>query len=104
MHTQDGLAAVAIWRRDHDLAIEAPGPQQGWVQDVDAIGRGNHDDVGARVETVHFHQQLIQRLLTFTIGSARAHRSSTPDCIDFVHEQDAWRASLRLLEEVPYSA
>src|ERR1700682_1585998 len=39
-----------------ELPVKPAGPQQGWVEHVGPVGRGDHDDVGVRIETVHFHE------------------------------------------------
>ena len=55
-----------------DEAVEATGAQQGGVEDVGTVGRGDQDDAAAHVEAVHLHEQLVQRLLALVVAAAHA--------------------------------
>ena len=63
MDPQDFLATHGIGQVNLYLAIKTTGTQQGFVEDVGAVGRSDQDDTFIGFETVHFHQQLVQRLL-----------------------------------------
>ena len=76
MHLQDGMTAGAVGTIDQHLSIEASRPQQRRVENLGAVGRGEDDDAVAGVEAVHFHQELIQRLLALVACRRRRGRSS----------------------------
>ncbi len=97
---EDVLAALAVWPVDDDLAVEAAGPEQRRVEDVRAVGGGDQDDVVLHLEAVHLDEQLVQRLLSLVVAAAHAGASVTADGVDLVHEDDAGRVLLGLLEEV----
>src|SRR5213594_286985 len=48
--------------RDDDLAVEAPGAQQGRIQHVGPVGGRDENDALVGLEAVHLDQQLVQRL------------------------------------------
>ena len=88
MHPKDGFATLQIWIPDGHLTIEAAGPEQGRIQDVLPVGRGDDDDAEVRLETVHFDQQLVERLFPFFVAE-RVATAAAPDRVDFVDENDA---------------
>jgi hypothetical protein len=82
MHLENGLPTAAVGAIDQHLPVETSGAQQRRVEDFGTIGCRQQNDAGARIETVEFGQQLVQRLLLFVIaaegaggsGCGRAHR------------------------------
>ena len=54
MHIEDGLALFEVWQFHMDLTVETSGTHKGLVQHVGAVGGGQHNDIGAATETVHF--------------------------------------------------
>ena len=55
VYVQNLLAATNVRQADVDLAVKATRTQQGFVQHVHAVGRGDHDHAGIAFKTVHFH-------------------------------------------------
>lgn len=47
---EDGGTALDVGQRHKDLAIEAAGPEKGWIEDVDAVGGSQNDNVLLRGE------------------------------------------------------
>ena len=104
VHLEDPHAALAVGPVDDDLAVEAAGAQQRRVEDVGPVGGGDQDDVVLHLEAVHLDQQLVQRLLALVVAAAQAGAAVTADGVDLVHEDDAGRVLLRLLEQVAHAA
>jgi hypothetical protein len=77
--------------------------QQRGIEDVGTIGRGDEDDAFVRLEAVHLHQELVQRLLSLVVAAAETRAPVPPHRVDFVHEDDAGRVLLALLEEVAHA-
>ena len=103
MHFQDLLAADHV-RIGHDhLAVETAGTQQGRVEHVRTVGRGNEDDAFIGLEAVHLDEQLIQCLLALVVAAAEAGAAMAADRVDFVDEDDARRVLLGLLEHVAHA-
>src|SRR5205085_11153980 len=102
-YLDDLLAALAVGPVDDDLAVEAAGPQQGGVEDVGPVGGGDQDDVVLHLEAVHLDQKLVQRLLALVVAAPHAGTAVAADGVDLVHEDDAGRVLLRLLEQVAYA-
>ncbi len=58
-------------RRLHgDAAVEAARAQQRRVEDLGAVGRAEHDHVGAGLEAVHLGEDLVERLLALVVAAA----------------------------------
>ncbi len=94
----EDLATAALVRHaDDDLAVEPAGTAQRLVDRLGAVGRGDHDDVGARLQPVHQGQQLRDEAL---LGLARDLAALGRDRIDLVDEHDRRRRLGRLLEHL----
>ncbi len=91
-------------RSDHHAAIETAGAQQGGIEHVGTVGRGDQDHAFVRFEAVHLDQQLVQRLLAFIVTAAETGAAMTADRVDFVDEDDAGRVLLALFEQVANAA
>ena len=103
VHLEDLLAADAVGPVDDDLPVEASRPEQRGVKDVGAVGGGDEDDVVLHLEAVHLDEQLVQRLLALVVPAAEAGATMAADGVDLVHEDDARRRLLRLLEQVAHA-
>ena len=100
---EDLRAALAVGAVDDDLAVEAARAQQRGVEDVRAVGGGDEDDVVLHLEAVHLDEQLVERLLALVVTAAHAGAAVAADGVDLVHEDDAGRVLLGLLEEVAHA-
>ena len=50
VNLEDLNAAVHVRQADRNLAVEASGPEEGVVEDVRAVRRGDDDDAGVSLE------------------------------------------------------
>jgi len=82
-----------------DQGVEAAGPLECGIQVLDAVGRGQDDDVVALDEAVHLREQLIQggRPLLVLRGAA------APDGVQLVDEDDAGREFAGFIEHLAYA-
>src|SRR3954447_17658607 len=103
VHLEDLRAALAVGAVDHDLAGEAAPAQQRGVEDVGAVRGGDQDDVVLHLEAVHLHEELVERLLALVVTAAQAGTAMAADRVDLVHEDDAGRVLLGLLEQVTHA-
>ena len=87
-------------RGDDHAAVKAAGTQQRGIEHIGTVGSGHQDHAFVRLEAVHFHQQLVQRLLALVVPAAQAGAAMTAHRVDFVDEDDAGRILLALLEQV----
>src|SRR5699024_5044521 len=97
---EDRLPPPQVGGLDGDLAVETPRTQQRGVEDVGAVGRGDHDDVRRRVEPVHLHEHLVERLLAFVVPAAQACSTVAPDGVDLVDGDDRRGIGFGLFEQV----
>src|SRR5262249_48653834 len=100
MYAENFFAATHIGTGHHHAAIEAAGPQQGWVEHVRTVGRGDQDDAFVGLKAIHFDEQLVQSLFALIVSAAEARVTLTAVRLDFVEEEDAGGILLALLEQV----
>ena len=103
VHLEDLLAPVAVGPVDDDLPVETAGTQQRRIEDVRPVGGRDQNDVVLQLEPVHLDEELVQRLLALVVTAAQTGAAVTSDRVDLVHEHDARRGLLRLLEEVTHA-
>ena len=103
VHLEDLAAAEAIGAIDDDLAVEATRAKERRVEDVGPVRGGDEDDVVLHLEAVHLDEELVQRLLALVVAAAETRAAVPADGVDLVHEDDAGRRLLRLLEEVAHA-
>src|SRR6185503_15433832 len=103
MHFENGLAAGQVGRRHEDLAIEAAGPQQGWIEHVRSVGSGNHDHPGVRVKAIHFDENLVQGLFALVVAAAEAKASRATHGVDLIDKYDARRVTAGTSKEIAYA-
>ncbi len=89
---------------DHDLPVETARPEERGVEDVRAVGGGEHDDPALRIEAVHLDEELVEGLLALVVAASKARAALPAYGVDLVHEDDAGRVLLGLLEEVTHAA
>ena len=97
VHFQDAAAAVLVGRCDGDAPVEATGAQQRGVEDLRAVGGGEHDDAFVAGEAVHLGEDLIERLLALVVSAHARTRAAagTADRVELVDEHDRRRRLLR---------
>ena len=78
---------------DGDLPVKTTGTEQCGVQNVGAVGCRHDDDALVRAETVHFHKQLVQRLLALVVSAAQARAAVTTDGVYLINEDDCRRGA-----------
>ena len=103
VHLEDLAAPESVRTVDDDLAVEAAGTEERGIEDVGPVRRGDEDDVVLHLEAVHLDEELVQRLLALVVAAAETRAAVTADGVDLVHEDDAGRRLLRLLEEVAHA-
>ena len=82
------------------MTVEATRAKKRRVENVWAVGCGDENHVGLRVEAIHFNQQLVEGLLALVVTAADAGTALTTNCVDFVNEDDGRGALLGLFEQV----
>lgn len=88
-----------------ELAIEATGTTERWVDGVGSVGGADYQDAVRAVHAVHLGEQRRNervegvRVARFLIG-----RATRRDAVDFVDEDDRRAALVRLLEKQTHLA
>ena len=102
MNIEDLSAADSIgWRHRH-AAVEAPGTQQGEVEDLGPVGRREHDDGLDALEAIHLGEDLIECLLALVVAAGDRYLTlaRAADRVEFVDEDDRRRGLFGLREQV----
>ena len=103
MHFEDLFAPFEVRQADDDLAVKTAGAQQRGVQHVRAVGGSDDDDAFIAFETVHFDEELVQRLFAFVVSATETGTALTADGIDFVDKDDAGRVFFRFFKHVAHA-
>src|SRR5262245_7606032 len=100
MDFHDLLAAVYIRPVDIHLAIKPPRPEQRRVEHVSTVGRGDDNNVGIVVKTIHLDQNLVEGLLALVMAAAKPGATHPPYRVDLIDEHDARRDLLGLFKQI----
>ena len=103
MHFQDRLATANVGQRHMHLAIKASRAQQRGIQNVRAVGRGNHDNAFIALKPVHLHKQLIEGLLTLVVASPETCAALASYGVDLIDKNNTGCVLLGLLKHIPHS-
>ena len=103
MNAQNLLTTIQIWVGHRNLAVKATRAQQCGVQNVRTVRCGHQDHAFAITKSVHLHEQLVEGLFTLIVTAAHARATLATHCIDLIHEDDARRVLLRLLEQIAHA-
>ena len=104
MDLENGDTADLVRAIDQNLAIEPPGSEQGWIENLGPVRRSQQHYTCLRIESVQLHQELVQSLLFFIISASyRADAAGPSQGIQFVDENDARRDLSGLLEQIANS-
>ena len=100
MNLEDVLAAADVGTVDLNLTVKAAGTEQSGVEHVGTVGGGDDHNTLVRTESVHFHEQLVERLLALVVTATEARASLATDGVDLVDEDDGRACLAGGLEEV----
>ena len=102
MHIQNLLTPANIGQRYVHLAVKTAWAQKRRIQNIGAIGGRNHDDTDIGLKTVHLHQHLVERLLTFVIATAQTGTALASDRVNLVDKDDARCVLFGVVKHVAY--
>ena len=100
MYLQDLLATFYIGAIHRYLTVKTARTQQSRVQNIRTVGSRQNNNAFVAVETIHFHQQLIQRLFPLIMAAAHASAALTAYGIDFIDKDDTGRIFLGLFKQI----
>src|SRR4029079_1779268 len=73
------------------------------VKNVGTVGRRDENDAFAAFESVHFDENLVERLLALVVSAANAGEPVATDRVQLVDEQQAGRVFLALLKKIAHA-
>ena len=100
---QNLFPALDVGTFDGHLAVKAAGAQKRGIEYVGAVRRRQNDQSFFVVETVHFDEELVERLFAFVVAAEVVH-TAFADRVEFVDKDDARRFFARLAEEIANAA
>jgi len=98
MHLQNTLAPFDVRTRNNHTAIEPTRAQQSGIQNIGPIGGSNQNHAFIGFKPVHFHQQLVERLLALIVPAAKTGAAMSAHGIDLIDKDDAWSILFSLNE------
>ena len=90
MDGQDRHPLLLVGQRDLHRPVESAGPQQGRIEDLGPVGRPHHHHAGARLESIHVGQELVEGLLALVVRAEPPGTAAAPDGVDLIDEDDRW--------------
>ena len=93
-----------IRRRNDHMPVKTSRTQQGRVKHIRTVCRRNHNNTFIDLKSVHFHKQLVKRLLPFIVTPSKSCAAAASHRINFVNEDDARGVFFPLHEHIPNSA
>ena len=97
---KNGNSALEIGIADRYLTVETTRTRQRGVEYVGAVGRCHNDNALVRAETVHFNEQLVERLLSLVVSAAETCSAVTTDGVDLIYKYYTCRRFSREFKEV----
>ncbi|GBC91226.1 hypothetical protein HRbin14_01985 [bacterium HR14] len=85
------------------MAVKPSGAEQGRVQNVGAVCGGNHDNALIGVKPVHFHQQLVERLLALVVSAAQPCAAQAPHGVNLIDEDESRAVRFGGLKQVAHA-
>ena len=104
MHPEDLLAAIHIGKGNRHLAVKAARTEQCGIENIGTVCRGDDDDTLLRIEAIHLHQKLVERLFALVVPAAHAVAAMASDSVDFIDEDEAGSVFTTLFKHVADSA
>ena len=92
---RSNLATIKLFQTSH-LSVKPTGTQESIVQNVSAVGGSNDNDACVALKPIHLCEQLVQCLLALIVATANSSSTRAADCINFIHENNAWGILLGL--------
>lgn len=103
MDLEDLASALEIWEIDFYEAVEPTRSGEGWIQNFFLVCCSKDDDICIGIETIHFHEQLVQSSISLVIAASSHARSLLSNSIYLIYEDDRRCAFFCLFEEVSHS-
>ena len=100
MNLKNKLSCTHVGKVYCDLLIKTTGAEECTVQNVRAVCCSHDYYAFVFFKTVHLHQELVQRLLSFVMSAAEACAALSAHGIDFVYEYDTGSIFLCLFEGI----
>ena len=102
MHLEDFFASLQIRQLHRHPTVKPSRTRQRRVQRFRTVRRRQNDHPAVVLETVHFCEQLVQRLLALIVAAKIARIALLADGVNLVDEDNARRLFLRLLKEIAH--
>ena len=96
MDVEDSPTAAQVRPVNGDLPVKTARTEERRVENIRTVGRSNGDDAFVGPETIHFDQELVQRLFPFVMTAAKTSTALAANGIDFIDEDDTGRILLGL--------
>ena len=88
MNLKDFHASAQIGIVYGDLTVKASGTKERRVKNIGAVCRRHDDDSLVCAEAVHFHKELVERLLALVVTSAETSAAVTSYRVNLIDEYD----------------
>src|SRR4030043_437418 len=97
------LSSFYIRKRHDNLPVKSPRAQKRRIKNIGTVGCGNKNHAFIGFEAIHFHEQLIKRLFSFVMTSAKAGPAMAADSVNLINKNYAGSVLFGLSEQVPHT-
>lgn len=87
MYVEDLPSSLEIRQVDLDYSIKSTRSNECRVKQVLPVGCSHYNNVAISAKSIHFHQDLIESVISLVMGSVAA-ASFSPHCVDLINEDD----------------
>ncbi len=103
MHLQDFHSSLQIRLIYDNSSIKTSRTKKSLIQNLRPVGSRKNNNTFLAVKTIHFRQQLIQRLLSLLVPATVFGIPAPTDGIYLVNEHDTWSVFLCFLEQITHA-
>ncbi len=87
----------------HNPAVKTSRTQKRLIQHLRTVRRRQHDQSLGWLKSIHLREQLVQRLLTLIISSAKAGITALRHRVDLIDENNTRRVLFRFVKQVTHT-
>ncbi|MNI65460.1 hypothetical protein D3C73_1209710 [compost metagenome] len=97
------FASFYVRAVNRNLTVKTSWTQQRRVKNICTVCSCYDNNTFVTAKTIHFYEQLVERLFAFVMATAKSGATLTTYSINLINKDDTWCIFLRILEQIPYT-
>ncbi|MNM58803.1 hypothetical protein D3C81_700440 [compost metagenome] len=103
MYFKYRFASFHIRTVNRNLTVKTSWTKQRRVKNICTVCSCYDNNTFVAAKTIHFYEQLVERLFTFVMATAKSGATLTTYSINLIDKDDTWCIFLRIFEQIPYT-